>query len=98
MIAPTAISGPQLLLSDTQLGFDLATDRLDEDYAHAKRALAELAGLKDIAEDSIPQDVPKASYPSDGRGQAAGVLPGATAGRTPSEAQTYRDVPSASSS
>jgi multidrug efflux system outer membrane protein len=60
MVAPGYIIGPRLQAEDTRL----ATDRLDEDYAHSKHLLAQLAGMPSIDEDSIPVELPKVAYPS----------------------------------
>jgi outer membrane protein len=61
MISPGNMIGPRLYAEDTRL----AVDRLDNDYAHSKRVLAQLAGLPSIDEDSIPVELPKVAYVPD---------------------------------
>ncbi len=58
IISATAIQGPRLDVDDQQLDYD----RKAETYVHAKRLLAQLAGLKDIADGDIPAEVPKPLY------------------------------------
>jgi len=53
-----SVIGPELLEADTHLAFD----RAQQDYFHAKRLLALMAGMPDIPEDSIPTDIPKVAY------------------------------------
>jgi outer membrane protein len=60
MISPGNIIGPRLAEEEAHL----AVDRLDSDYAHSKRILAQLAGLESIDEDSIPIELPKVAYPA----------------------------------
>jgi len=60
MVSPGYMNAPRLQAEDARL----ATDRLDEDYAHAKRVLAQLAGMPGIEEDSIPVELPKVAYPA----------------------------------
>jgi outer membrane protein TolC len=61
MIAEGGTVASKLGEEDARLNYD----RLLEDYSHAKRVLAQLAGVPDIKEDSIPGEVPKVPYPSD---------------------------------
>ncbi len=65
MISQGGILGPRLAAEDTRLG----VDRIDEDYAHSKRMLAQFAGVPDIDEDTIPIDVP-AVTPAPATGEA----------------------------
>ena len=58
MISNGAIIGPKLIAEDTQLSYDRSLD----EYAHSKRVLAQLAGLKDIAEADVAADVPTPTY------------------------------------
>ncbi len=58
MIANGAVEAPKLAAEDARLNFD----RLQANYSHAKRVLAQLAGVPDLADDSIPTDLPKVTY------------------------------------
>jgi len=60
MISTGAIIGTKLAADDALL----ARDRLVEDFSHAKRVLAQLAGVPNIPDDSIPDDLPKVAYPA----------------------------------
>ena len=60
MIPSGALSIPRLAVEDAHL----ARDRLAEDYSHSKRVLAQLAGVADIADDSIPDELPRVTYAS----------------------------------
>ena len=58
MIANGQVLGPQLLAADTHLAYD----KEQEDYLHAKHLLALLAGVPDLAEDTIPDGIPSIPY------------------------------------
>jgi outer membrane protein TolC len=64
---------PRLALEDAKL----ATDRATEDFANAKRSLQRLAGLAELADDRIPNEIPTLTYdPSIGAGMLASFLSG----------------------
>lgn len=58
IIPATAIQGPRLDLADQQLDYD----RKVQLYTHAKRLLAQLAGLPDIDDSAIPLEMPRPLY------------------------------------
>ncbi len=60
-IAPTEMLGPRL---DVER-LELATDRSTQAYEAARRALAHQAGLKDIADEAVPLEIPAPTYPAD---------------------------------
>jgi outer membrane protein TolC len=57
-IAPTALGGPDLAYGDAKLAFD----RQQAVYGHSKRVLAQLSGLPEIDEDTVPMQLPKVAY------------------------------------
>jgi outer membrane protein TolC len=84
MIAPGGIIAPRLSAEDAHL----AVDRLDEDYAHSKRMLMQLAGMTSLEEDSIPVDLPKVTYASAVADDVLAAILRDNAKSTP-QAQTY---------
>jgi outer membrane protein, multidrug efflux system len=58
VISEGSTVAPRLAAEDASLSYD----RLVQDYSHSKRVLAQLAGVPDIADDSIPDDLPKVAY------------------------------------
>ena len=60
IIAKTTATAAQIDLDSTQLAYD----RDLQGYDYARHALARMAGLRDIADDSIPGEIPPARYSS----------------------------------
>jgi len=52
------ITNAQLAVDDASL----AADRLAEEFAHAKRVLLLMAGLPELSDDSVPEEIPKPVY------------------------------------
>jgi outer membrane protein TolC len=71
-IIPAAfMAGPQLDVDDQQLAFD----REQEAYVHAKRILAQMAGVEEIDEAGIPMEMPNPIYSKPAAGEVlASVL------------------------
>ena len=70
-ISPTDITVPELDADEKQL----AVDRAGEAYLFARRTLAHEVGLKDLADESIPLEIPKPKYSADaGEYLLAGLL------------------------
>ena len=55
------VTNAQLLVDEASL----AVDRLTENFLHAKRLLLLSAGLSDLSDDVVPEEIPKPVYPAD---------------------------------
>lgn len=70
IIPAASMSGPQLDVDDQQLSFD----RQQQAYVHAKRILAQIAGVGDIDEDGIPLEMPNPIYSRPAAGEVLASL------------------------
>lgn len=59
-IAEGAIIAPRLAVREAELNYD----RSVQDYEYAKRVFFRLAGMTGLPEESIPEDLPKQTFPS----------------------------------
>jgi outer membrane protein TolC len=58
------VGNAKLIVDDASL----AVDRVAEDFAHAKRVLLLMAGLPELGDDSVPEEIPKPVYSPDAPG------------------------------
>ena len=82
--APTEVAGPELDADEKQL----AVDRAEAAYLFARRTLAHQIGLGDVADETVPLEIPQPKYSSDASTYLlAGLLRDGARGSFPAQIQ-----------